>query len=138
MSIDLVVPTKISPSLQPISDQDGDPSALSVATNAVTIIGQDIVGSALPLVIQGNGVVQGQQTFGRLLRLVNGVNGTVTGGMFDFAVDASGNLQLYTGGQTSNPALTISPQGAVSIPNLAITNLTVTNLTVTKHLSAGS
>jgi hypothetical protein len=136
MSIDLVVPTKISPSLQPIQDQDGDASALSVATNAVTIIGQDIVGSALPLVIQGNGVAQGQQTFGRILRLVNGKLGT--GGMFDFAVDAGGNLQLYAGGQTSNPALTITPQGAVSIPNLAIANLTVTNLTVTKHMSAGS
>jgi hypothetical protein len=138
MSIDLVVPTNISPSLQPIQDQNGDASALSVATNAVTIVGQDIVGSALPLVIQCNGVGQGQQTFGRILRLVNGVNGTVTGGMFDFAVDASGNLQVYAGGQTSNSALTISSSGAVSIPNLAITNLTVTNLTVTKHLSAGS
>jgi hypothetical protein len=66
MSIDLVVPTNISPSLQPIQDQNGDASALSVATNAVTIVGQDIVGSALPLVIQGNGVGQGQQTFGRI------------------------------------------------------------------------
>jgi hypothetical protein len=136
MSIDLVVPTKISPSLQPISDQDGDPSALSVATNAVTIIGQDIVGSALPLVIQGNGVAQGQQTFGRLLRLVSGKLGT--GGMYDFAVDTSGNLQIFAGGQVATSCLTINPQGAVSIPNLAITNLTVTNLTVTKHLSAGS
>jgi hypothetical protein len=136
MSIDLVVPTKISPALQPIQDQDGDASALSVATNAVTIVGQDIVGSALPLVIQGNPVGQGQQTFGRVLRLVNGKLGN--GGMFDFAVDTSGNLQVYAGGQTSNSALTISPSGAVSIPNLAITNLTVTNLTVTKHLSAGS
>jgi hypothetical protein len=61
-----------------------------------------------------------------------------TGGMYDFAVDASGNLQIYAGGQISNSALTITPQGAVSIANLAITNLTVTNLTVTKHLSAGS
>jgi len=136
MSIDLVVPTKISPTLQPIQDQEGDASALSVATNAVTIAGQDIVGGALPLVIQGNAVAPGQQTFGRILRLVSGQLGT--GGMYDFAVDPGGNLQIFAGGQTSNAAFTISPQGAVSISNLAIANLTVTNLTVTKHLSAGA
>jgi hypothetical protein len=45
---------------------------------------------------------------------------------------------VYAGGQTTMSALTISPQGAVTIPNLVITNLTVTNLTVTKRLSAGS
>jgi hypothetical protein len=118
MSIDLVVPTNISPSLQPIQDQNGDASALSVATNAVTIVGQDIAGSALPLIIQCNAVGPGQKTFGRILRLVNGNLGQ--SGTYDFAVDASGSLQLYTVGNTSNPALTITQLGAVSIPNLAI------------------
>jgi len=109
---------------------------VSLASNAVTIQGQDIVGGALPLVVAGLPVASGQQTAGRLLRLNSQTLGTK--GMFDFAVDSSGNLQIYAGGQIATSALTISPQGAVTIANLTLTNLTVTNLTVTKHLSAGS
>lgn len=136
MSIDLIVTSKIGATLQSILDQDGDASALSVATNAVEIKRQDIIGSTMPLTIIGLPVAQGQQTAGRLLRLFSQKLGT--GGMYDFAVDPNGNLQLFAGGQISTPALTITPQGAVSIANLTIANLSVTNLTVTKHLSAGS
>jgi hypothetical protein len=121
MSVNLIVQNGISTALQAVQDSSGTKSALNLASNEVVIEGQDIVGAALPLQVAGLPVSAGEQTFGRLLRLYSQQLGT--GGMYDFAVDAHGNLLIYAGGQTATAALTISPNGAVTIPNLTVKNL---------------
>ena len=133
MSLDLTVETKISASPQAVRDQDGDPTALALATHSAVITGQDIPGEALPLSVEGIDV-SNTDSLGRLLRLRHVELGRQ--GIYDFAIDASGNLHLYVGGG-SIEALMVSPEAVVTIKNLSIDNLTVQNLNVTQHLSAG-
>lgn len=112
MSIDVTVPASFSQGTQNVQDQNGASSALSLATNAAAIKGQDVVGSAMPLVIQGLPVGTGQQTWGRLLRLV----GTGSNQFFDLGIDGNGNLFLNGPGSTAtNHLVTISPTGVITI-----------------------
>lgn len=111
MSIDVTVPASFSQGTQNVQDQNGASSALSLATNAAVIKGQDVVGSAMPLVIQGLPVGTGQQTWGRLLRLVGPGNQ-----FFDLGIDSNGNLFLNGPGSTAtNHLLTISTTGVITI-----------------------
>jgi len=116
MSIDLVLSNPISANLQPIAGQGGGSSSgLSIATNATVIAGQDIVGGALPLVIQAQ-AVNGQSTLNRILRLMSS-----TGSFFDIGIDASGNL--FINSNQTNGILTLSPAGQLTVPNLVLSNL---------------
>lgn len=110
MSIDLTIANTISGTLQPVQDQSNNASALSIASNAVLISGQDVVGGALPLVVQGAAVTQGD-SWGRLIRLAS-----PTGAFFDIGIDQNGNLFFNTSSSTqTSHALTISPTGVVTI-----------------------
>ena len=114
MSLDLVVANSISSGSQTVQDQNGASSALSLATNQVTVKGQDIVGGALPLILQGSPVGTGQQTWGRIIRLV-GFAGSAT--FFDIGIDQNGNLFLNGPNSTqTNHIITISPNGTITIP----------------------
>jgi hypothetical protein len=116
-SIDLVISSAVSGTLQTVTTQDGSPSGLALANNATTITGQDIVGGALPLVITGQ-TPGTQPTWGRILRLAHGA------GLFDFGIDASGNFFINSNASTATShVLTISPSGQVTIPNLVLSNL---------------
>ena len=119
MSVDLVVSTAISTTLQPISSQAGGQSGVLVATNATQVKGQDIVGAAMPLAVIGQAVVAPGQTWNRLVRLQNS-----NGQFFDLGIDASGNFFINSQNSTATAhVLTISQSGVVTIGNLALTNL---------------
>lgn len=112
MSIDVTVPASFSQGTQNVQDQNHASSALSLATNMAHIKGQDVVGGALPLIIEGLPVGGGAQTWGRLLRLT----GPGPGQFFDLGIDSHGNLFLNGPGSTAtNHLLTISPTGVITI-----------------------
>jgi hypothetical protein len=110
MSIDLTIANPISGTLQAVQDQNNNASALSIASNMVQINGQDVVGGALPLIVQGVAVNDGD-TWGRLIRLAS-----PSGAFFDIGIDQNGNLFFNTPNSTQTAhALTISPTGVVTI-----------------------
>ena len=111
MSIDLTIAGPISGTLQPVQDQNNNASGLAIATNSVAITGQDVVGGALPLIVTGTKVTQGE-SMGRLIRLA----GATPGVFYDLGIDAKGNLFLNGPGSTaSQHLLTVSPNGVVTI-----------------------
>lgn len=111
MSIDLTIANPISEILQPVQDQDSNASALAISTNSVMIKGQDVAGSALPLVVEGVSAPQGATTYGRLIRLSG--NGT----FFDIGIDTDGRLFLTTQGaeHPSQHVLTVSKDGVITL-----------------------
>lgn len=110
MSIDVVVANSFSTGLQTLQDQDGAPSALAASTNTARVTGQDIVGGAMPFTLVGQPVGAGQQTWGRLVRLV-GTNGQ----FFDLGIDSSGNLFLNgPNSSATGHILSISQSGVIT------------------------
>jgi hypothetical protein len=114
MSIDLNVPSPISVTPQTVSDQNNNPSALSLGSQSVGITGADVVGGPMPLVLTGNTTAaqyQGGTTWGRLIRLQD--HGT-SGRFFDIGIDQNGNLFVNSGSSTETKhILTLTPDGAL-------------------------
>jgi hypothetical protein len=125
MSIDLTVPNALSGTLETVSDQNGTASGLQLGTESTQVVGQDVVGQSLPLVIVGT-PVNGQQSYGRILRLQRGDN--TAGQFFDIGIDENGTLFVNNGqADPSDPqarVLTITQAGAVTINKLVLPNLT--------------
>jgi len=114
MSIDVTVPNSFSSGPQTLQDQNNVQTSLTLGNNQAIVIGQDIVGGALPLQIRGQAVGSGQQTWGRLIRLV-GIGGP--NNFFDIGIDQNGNLFLNGPSSTAtNHILSVSPTGAITIP----------------------
>lgn len=119
MSIDLTVPGPISAAPQPVADQEGHESGLQLALNETRIVGQDIVGGALPLVVVGQ--TTQAKTHHRLLRLQG-----PSGDFFDIGVDTAGTLFVNNSraGADAPPVLSITQAGEVRINKLMLPNLT--------------
>jgi hypothetical protein len=112
MSIDLVVPNPIASGMQPVQDQNNSNSALNISIDGILVVGKDVAGGSLPVIVQGSAVGSGQQTWYRLVRLIG-----VGNQFFDIGIDQGGNLFLNGPNSTAtNHILTISQSGTITIP----------------------
>jgi hypothetical protein len=131
MSVNLTVASPISGSPIQVSDQEENNSALYLAARGVEVIGGDIVGSPMPLVIidqtsasdYENGI-----TWGRLTRLQDdGTSNT----FYDIGIDVNGTLFINSPASTaSTHILTLTGDGVLSVNTLAINQLRVTGLLI--------
>ncbi len=132
MSADLTVASAISTNLQPVQTQASaeNSSALFLASEMIQVRGQDVVGGALPLWVQGStslGSYQAGTTFGRLIRVAD--VGT-SGQFYDIGIDQWGNLFINSERSSeSQHVLTLSNDGTLQVSLLAINQLQLTGLT---------
>ena len=107
-----------------VTDEAGNKSALSLQKqDQVAVVGKDIPGAAMPLLIVGDqqdSDYTGGKTWGRLLRLAIGA--TSWNSFYDIGIDKAGNLFINSKNSSATQhVLTISPSGDVTIQG----NLTV-------------
>lgn len=116
MSIDLVVQTPITSAGSVVEDQGGNPSALILATEQVSVKGKDVVGSSLPVYATGKTTAQefdNGKTWGRIVRLQD--SGT-SNSFYDIGIDKGGNLFINSSASSqSNHVLTIAPSGEITL-----------------------
>jgi hypothetical protein len=111
-SNELAVQGPISGTLQTVQDENGNNTALVLANNAAQIIGQDVPGGALPLLVSGTaggGGSPSNPSWGRVIRIKTepGAN------FFDMGIDKSGNFFINGPGSSPSEHVLAITQGGI-------------------------
>jgi len=122
MSVGLTVSNPISSGTpQPVADQQGNQSGLRLASQIAQVVGRDVAGGSMPMMIIAEPVAKGQTTHNRILRLRG-----ASGFFFDIGIDDNGTLFVNSSKDEAGapPMLSITQAGEVSIKKLVLPNLT--------------